>query len=811
MKIRALILMSVVLAIITTTSSGSGICDTAIISFSAMPEFLPGTQLLTWDGDMSAKMMEGAHKFIEEKINRAASIRSKYWNRDFNSEGDYEKSVESNRKRFMKIIGVEDKSEALINYDVGMMDTHPPVMMQKFSDNDEPDLIAETNSYRIYQVRWPVLNRVNGEGLLIQPKTKPVAAIIAIPDADQTPEQIAGLESGVPAESQFARRLAENGFQVLVPVLTSRTFLFEGEIGQMTYREWIYRQAFEMGHHIIGYEVQKVLSAVDWFKKSDADRLKIGVVGYGEGGLIAFYSAACDKRINAVLVSGYFNNRQKVWDEPIYRNVWGLLNEFGDAEIVSLIAPRPIVIEYSAAPQTVEKVEKFVNDPPLINGIPFTGYKGEIITPPFSDVQAEFKRIDGLVKPDFQRRYLIAGKGNKPAIFGSEPALEKFNALLEVFSPVEISNVLPVDNRRSFNPDERQIRQVKEMEDHVQWLLRDADQERNKLFLFKVMPEFTKKSWSTKPYHQYYNPDRFIEQGKEYRNYFQEEFIGKFDDKMLPPNAHTRKVYDKERWTGYEVVLDVYNDLFAWGFILIPKDLKPGEKRPVVVVQHGRSRVPQIMIEGNSTGYNDVAAKLADKGFIVFAPHNLYRGEDLYRWLNRKANTVGKTLWSFIVSQHDQLLQWLGTLPYVDKNRIGFYGLSFGGSSAMRLPAVLEGYSLSINSGDFGDWTRRMIDTHHDDSNMNTNEWEIPCFDLGNHFNYAEMAYLIFPRPFMVERGHDDLVITDDMVGSEYAKIKYVYDQFNCEDKTEIEYFNGGHSMRCEGTFTFLKKHLNWP
>ena len=69
--------------------------------------------------------------------------------------------------------------------------------------------------------------------------------------------------------------------------------------------------------------------------------LKIGVAGYSEGGLIAFYAAAVDKRIDAVLVSGYFNSRQRVWDEPIYRNVWGLLSEFGDAEIASLIAPRP--------------------------------------------------------------------------------------------------------------------------------------------------------------------------------------------------------------------------------------------------------------------------------------------------------------------------------------------------------------------------------------------------------------------------------------------------------------------------------------
>ena len=37
-------------------------------------------------------------------------------------------------------------------------------------------------------------------------------------------------------------------------------------------------------------------------------------------------------------------------------------------------------------------------------------------------------------------------------------------------------------------------------------------------------------------------------------------------------------------------------------------------------------------------------------------------------------------------------------------------------------------------------------------------EYEIFEFDLGSTFNYAEMAALIAPRPFMVERGHFDNV-----------------------------------------------------
>src|SRR6185437_14853958 len=107
-----------------------------------------------------------------------------------------------------------------------------------------------------------------GEGLWLEPKTPAVACVIAIPDADQTPELLTGLRPGLAPERQFARRLAENGCQVLVPVLIDRQDTWSGSarLNRFTnqpHREWIYRQAFEMGRHIIGYEVQKIRAAVD--------------------------------------------------------------------------------------------------------------------------------------------------------------------------------------------------------------------------------------------------------------------------------------------------------------------------------------------------------------------------------------------------------------------------------------------------------------------------------------------------------------------------------------------------------------------
>ncbi|MCK0147157.1 hypothetical protein MWU78_15980 [Arenibacter sp. F26102] len=85
----------------------------------------------------------------------------------------------------------------------------------------------------------------------------------------------------------------------------------------------------------------------------------------------------------------------------------------------------------------------------------------------------------------------------------------------------------------------------------------------------------------------------------------------------MSPDARTRKVYNREKWTGYEVVLEVYSNLNAAGILLVSKDLKAGERRAVVVCQVGRNGLPQNLIE-ESTSYNDMAAKLADQGFVFF-------------------------------------------------------------------------------------------------------------------------------------------------------------------------------------------------
>src|SRR5690606_14441890 len=514
----------------------------------------------------------------------------------------------------MKILGIPTDEEQTVQYNTLNAAT-PTATMDKYSKGTDPVMVGETASYRIYQVRWSVDGEFLGEGLLLAPKKDIVGNVIAVPDADQTPEELTGLAAGIPESSQFARRLAENGFQVLVPVLIDRTVLNEGQHSQQTYRERLHRQAYHMGEHIIGLEVRKIMAAVDWFKENFSEA-KIGIAGYSEGGLLAFYSAAEDERIDVCLVSGYFDDRQITWSEPVYRNVWGLLKEFGDAEIASMVAPRALIVEHSFVPEYIDQVSNVTLDPQYEEGLSESGFKGKIGTPSFSTVQSEFERIGTLVGGPLQKRYLI-GKQNKPEDFGSAAALTRFATLMGAgdLQPSRGKPEIPADNRADFDPEERQKRQYIDLENYLQRKIEISDITRANFFLRQAEPKIGEIGWSTLQYRPYFDPTEFVESSKKYRKYLNEEIFGTFDGDLSIKNVQSRLVYETARYVGYEVILELADEFYAGGILLLPRDLQEGEKRPVVVCQHGRAGLPQQLVEGDRA-YNNAGARLAENGFV---------------------------------------------------------------------------------------------------------------------------------------------------------------------------------------------------
>jgi len=50
-----------------------------------------------------------------------------------------------------------------------------------------------------------------------------------------------------------------------------------------------------------------------------------------------------------------------------------------------------------------------------------------------------------------------------------------------------------------------------------------------------------------------------------------------------------------------------------------------------------------------------------------------------------------------------------------------------------------------------------------------------------------------------------------EWVKREYEKVRHHYNQLGIGEQTEIEFFDGPHTIHGVGTFRFLHKHLAWP
>jgi cephalosporin-C deacetylase-like acetyl esterase len=735
---------------------------------------LPGTKPLSMTGDIASELVAGVDRFLLKEIAESAGKRASYWKRDFSSIAAYNASIEPNRKRLAQILGVRDQ-RILVGGD------------------ESPRFDFAAPGFPVaYGIQWPAFGDVTGDGRWKGARDSDTT-IIVIPDAGETPEQLFGLMPGVPRESQVASRLAASDCEVIVPVLIDRTVTARNGRAKLTNREFVYRSAFELGRHIIGYEVQKVLALVDDFspgKDKAPAKKRLGIFGHGEGGAIALYAAALDPRIEAVCVSGYFDDRNDVWRQPVDRNVFGLLEQFGDAEIASLIAPRPLIVEAARGPEFVI--------PPETGGAP-----GRLTTPKLETVRAEIERartlVAGLKLPESSIELVVSGPdGTGP--FGTHEALQKLVAALKSRAQIREDPPpgQPIKPVPPSSVTSRQARQLHELDRHNQQLLVDSAEVRR-----QFMKQLDTSSMAA--YRKSVEP---------YRDQFANEVIGRFDRALLPPDVRSRRVFDESKYTGYEVVMDVFPDVIAYGILLLPNGIKPGEKRPVVVCQHGLEGRPRDVADPkvNNPAYHKFAVKLAEQGFITFSPQNLYIFGDRFRTLQRKANPLKKTLFSVIVPQHQQITDWLKTLPAVDPARIAFYGLSYGGKSAMRIPPLISNYCLSICSADFNEWVWKNASTHSPYSYVWTGEYEIFEFDLGGTFNYAEMAALIAPRPFMVERGHFDGVAPDETVAYEFAKVFHLYDaKLGIGDRCKIEFFVGPHTINGQGTFVFLRHQLHWP
>lgn len=845
LRIRAftLLLLSVTFAAVAGEPLPS---DPPILTPAEVTEPLTGTELLVHEGDLSRELMEANGRFLDTQLAEAVAKRERHWPDEFKN---YE-SFDKQREQFRQRLGINNDSLFDSSYLISSDSEGTPLTFHLSIMNPVAtfDLKGEFGKITVREISWPVLDGVRGRGLLIEPE-KFWTQVIAIPDTSQNPIDLVwpGTSEGEESTTTpYALQLAMAGARVVVPTRIRR---FESNY-TLTDREWLARPAFELGRTLVGYEIEKIFGLMevgnvrrnDYRYEPDKEKpTPWNIIGWGDGGMLALYSAALARwpQVENVCVSGYFGNREELWEEPFDHHIFGLLQEFGDAEIAALVAPRKLILESAEQPNFRYRAK--VNSRELDFQTAYTSFKGKPGRSSNSsneEITAELKRLktrlgehhfknvewtqhDGRSIAPKTLAQFVMKMGRKDIDISDFDFAARLKETLSE-SPKKFKGIASMMLKFPPGPgggggeqdlpffaggtwiDSEWTREEerKEIERHIQRALVESDAKRRDYF----------KDLNTK------SLENFEKTIEPYREKFRTEVIGDFEIPLIAANPRTRPLQETEHTISYEVVLDVFDEVFAYGILTLPKalPLDGSEKRPVVVCQHGLEGTPQDLVgEPKFKAYKAFATRLAERGFITFAPQNGYKYYDHFRMQQFKAQTIGKTLFSIIVPQHQQITNWLAEQSFVDGEKIAFYGLSYGGKSAMRIPPLVDRYCLSICAGDFNEWVWKNAATDEASlrySYANKGEYEIFEWNLGSTFNYAEMTALICPRPFMVERGHFDGVAPDEKVAYEFAKVRNLYQaKLGIGDRCEIEWFAGPHTINGVGTFAFLHKHLDWP
>jgi dipeptidyl-peptidase-4 len=209
--------------------------------------------------------------------------------------------------------------------------------------------------------------------------------------------------------------------------------------------------------------------------------------------------------------------------------------------------------------------------------------------------------------------------------------------------------------------------------------------------------------------------------------------------------------YDPSKYALGEIVTILTEDGFRLpGTIVYPKDFDPAKKYPVHVDIYGGPDTP--MVRDRWVTPTPENQWYSENGIIQItvdpraAGHNGRAGLDMiYRQL---------TVWE--VKDFCAWASWLKSLPYVDGDKIGVEGFSFGGTmTCMLLMQAPDKFHYGIAGGGVYDWA--LYDSHYTERYMDTPQNNPEGYEVSKVMNYVTgypTGYSTSVEPVMLKLTH---------------------------------------------------------
>ena len=258
------------------------------------------------------------------------------------------------------------------------------------------------------------------------------------------------------------------------------------------------------------------------------------------------------------------------------------------------------------------------------------------------------------------------------------------------------------------------------------------------------------------------------------------------------PNAKMEFVGKDDFCDIYHLQIETMSDFWFYGLFMIPHG---AENAPLVIAQHGGGSTPEISGEFlGESNYNFFTKRALEKGMVVFSPQLLLwkfdidTGEhkgDIGIGFNRgeidsKLKHIGLSITGLEVFCIRRSIDYITSLDYIDKNRIGMMGLSYGGYFSLHTAAADTRIKSIYAAGFFNDRTKiGFIDWKYKNS--------------ANTFCDAEIVALCAPRRLQIDVGKDDPVFDYLPSTDEAERAEKYYNDFDASDNLRYNLWDGGH------------------
>ncbi len=234
---------------------------------AAPPKVLPGTQPLEMEGDITSALVDGVDRFLLKQLDAAEKAREQHWPSLVHRAADKPHPLAT---ELATMIGLRDARVA-----------NPRLTIER--DPQTGSAYAATSTWQADLARWPVHADVDATGLYVRPKQGPDKfRAIVIPDAMFAPEHLVSLYVTKAGIAPWGAQLAAAGGEVIVTTPVSRQREARKGRAIMTDQEYLYRSAFELGRHVLGYQVNETLAAIDALSGTSKTDLPTIVIGWGE-------------------------------------------------------------------------------------------------------------------------------------------------------------------------------------------------------------------------------------------------------------------------------------------------------------------------------------------------------------------------------------------------------------------------------------------------------------------------------------------------------------------------------------------------